>query len=431
VTRVATIGEHAKDEAGAPQEKPRLFVSHSSQDKTLTDAVISALEPGFDVLIDTNCLQAGQEWPNQLNAMMAYAHAGLLLFTRAAMNRPDWIRKEAYILTWRRSLDPEFKVFYTYFDGVNEQNLTASGFDPAHLGLIQRLQATEPLAIAAEIGTFKSYCLRQTPFEQLTFSLSQHLKLNASALEHFATKLRAPPIPWLPNADNNRVNRIAARVLAGQFGTIQNLKSLINELKALGIQSESLDKLMRWVGPYWLPPEAAGRLAAVTHDLWKNKIGGWAAINGQCVMQYTAKMFVHKVLPFQFECRIAHVESASDNPDADYYTQAICKWLRKDNLSRPEGLRVEYSDDDQELIQQLEQDDPFLFVPLRAPPDKETVKKLRDNFPKVVFLLWTGNDLIEPTDYDFPVISLKPPVEVQQELVEFVQWRTALRSLGG
>ena len=68
---------------------------------------------------------------------------------------------------------------------------------------------------------------------------------------------------------------------------------------------------MRWVGPCWLSQEAVGRLAAVTHELWENRMGGWAVINGQSVVEYTAKMFVYKALPFKFRCRIAKVESGT------------------------------------------------------------------------------------------------------------------------
>jgi hypothetical protein len=92
--------------------RPRIFLSHSSKDETLTRDVAGALalggggHPGFEVLVDYDHLRAGEEWPAQLHAMMAFAHAGVLLLTRAAMNRPHWVLKEAYILTWRQSLDP-------------------------------------------------------------------------------------------------------------------------------------------------------------------------------------------------------------------------------------------------------------------------------------------------------------------------------------
>jgi hypothetical protein len=137
--------------------KRRLFISHSSQDPALTDAVANALRdaegnhPGFEILVDRDCLQPGVPWSSQLDAMMAYAHAGLLLITPAAISRPDWIRKEAYILSWRQSLDPAFRLFCVLLDGVQPQDLDAPALAPALLNSIQRLKATDPAAIGAEI----------------------------------------------------------------------------------------------------------------------------------------------------------------------------------------------------------------------------------------------------------------------------------------
>jgi hypothetical protein len=420
-----------------PPKQPRLFISHSSQDPILTAQVKTALasasgtHPGFDVLVDTDCLKAGQEWPIQLHAMMAYAHAGLLLFTPAAMKRPDWIRKEAYILTWRRSLDPNFKVFYVFRDGVTRKDLTASGFEPAHLNLIQALKATDPDAIGAEVKTYNPPPLgTQTPFEQLTFYLTQNLPSAASALNKLADDLGAPPLlTWLGDDGQLGAGRIAARVLAGRFGEIKDLTSLINTLKALNLQKPALKNVMRWVAPYWVSPEAVGRLAAATDDLWTNKAGGLAAINGECVTQYTAKMFVYKALPFRFECRIAEVESGTHKTDAAHFTSEICKWLRARDLERPYDERMNYPADDEGLMQKLKTLPPFLFVPIRV-PDKVTLNTLRTNFPTVVFLLWTG-EALEPVTADHAVVSLEPPVDTKREKAEFGDWQNALQALGG
>lgn len=419
-----------------PPAKPRLFISHSSRDPILTADVVSALatptatHPGFDVLVDTDYLQAGGDWSDQLHAMMAYAHAGLLLFTDAAMNQPDWIRKEAYILTWRRSLDPNFQVFYAYRDGVTYDRLTKNGFEPAHLNLIQSLKATEPAAIAVEVKGYPAPASgTNTPFERLRRALSLHLKLGEDALGSLAVDLSAPPvIPWLKGSVDLGVGRIAERLLAGQFGTIQNLSTLINTLRELAMQKEFLSNVMRWVAPYWVAPEAVGRLAAVTDELWRQKTGGIAAINGKSVVQYTAKMFVYKTQPFKFECRVAEVESGTHSGDADYYTGAICAWLRRRELQEPYERRYAYSDDDNELLDQLKGRSPFLFVPIKT-PDPETLEALRVRFPTVVFLLWTGPKL-DLTDYDLPVVLLEPPVDGDRETHEYNQWATALGALG-
>jgi len=420
---------------GAVREKPRLFISHSSHDLALTQSVVAALEPpvaphpGFEVLVDKTFLKGSDDWPFQLHAMMAFAHAGLLLFTRAAMNRPDWIRKEAYILTWRRSLDPSFKVFYVFLDDVTEQDLIDKGFAPAHLNLIQRLAATDPEKIAEEIRPLVPARRPGTPFERLTLFLSQHLKLEADALDELAAELAAPPLPWLPGGRSGSIGAIAARILAGQFGNIPDLGSLLNMLKVLGVQTESLLVILRWVAPYWLAPEAAARLAAVARNLWSNQIGGWALINGDSVADYTAPMMVFKALPFDFQYQIASIEGGTSDPGVEYYSHAICDAVRTADRAKDPKLRVGYPDDDTAMIAQLKKDKPFLFVPLKT-PDRETLDGLRDRFPKVVFLLWTGPAL-EPLAFDLPVVALEPEIDGGREGTEYADWRSAKRSLGG
>src|SRR5262249_36374981 len=158
----------------------------------LTDEVIAAIEPavgthpGFEPLVDFGCLTASDDWPNKLNAMMAFANAGLLLFTNEAMARPDWIRKETYILTWRRSLDPSFKVFYTSADeGRSERSLTANGFEPAHLQLIQRLAGRTAADIADEIRGLMppAPSVEDTPFETLSLFLGERFRLTPAGVE--------------------------------------------------------------------------------------------------------------------------------------------------------------------------------------------------------------------------------------------------------
>ena len=64
----------------------RVFVSHSSQDRALTDAVCAGLQPsadgrrpGYEVLVDQTELKPGVEWPRYLHEWMARCHAVVLL----------------------------------------------------------------------------------------------------------------------------------------------------------------------------------------------------------------------------------------------------------------------------------------------------------------------------------------------------------------
>src|SRR5262249_17964709 len=149
-----------------------------------------------------------------------------------------------------------------------------------------------------------------------------------SLLELIAARLDAPAVPWQPAAMSPYVARIAARILGGQLGAYANLEPLISELKSMDVTPSALQNVMRWVAPYWLSPQASGRLAAVIYGLWKQQQGGWVAVNGQRVASYTARMLMFRALPFDFKCRVAKIEDGTDHPDAEYYTHEICAWLR-------------------------------------------------------------------------------------------------------
>jgi hypothetical protein len=412
-------------------KQPSIFLSHSSKDVGLTTTVSAALttpegdHPGYEVLVDMDCLNAGELWPAQLNAMMADADAGLILLTREAINRPDWVRNEVYILAWRHSLDPKFKLFYVLLDDVTSDDLSATGFDPAHLRLIQELPVKDCASIARiAMALGPKGVWRQTPLDELSSKLAEALKgVSTDLLANLAERLHAPRLGWRPNG--GAVQRIAAQILAGRLGDNIKLSDLINELISLQVPPASLKIALRWIAPFWLPPEASGRFATVIEELWQESKGGNAVINGKYVIRYTAEMFVFKARPFDFHCRVAEIESPANKADGQYYKHQICEWLRAKMEDDYEGLN------DNEIVDLLKSEEPFLFVPLPKPvPDKDTLRELRDYFPRVVFLFWTG-ETVQDVDYDGPVVFLKPPIDVVSEHDQFMQWRNAGKAIRG
>ena len=104
---------------------PFVFVSHSSQDRQLTEEVVRLLGPpegaqggGYKVLVDYEELKPNVEWPRRLIELMARCHAGVILLTSAAVES-DWVLKEATILAARRAVEDErFKLFVVMFPGT-------------------------------------------------------------------------------------------------------------------------------------------------------------------------------------------------------------------------------------------------------------------------------------------------------------------------
>jgi hypothetical protein len=412
----------------------RLFISHSSHNATLTEQVAAALRaavgahPGFEILLDKDCLQPGLPWSTQLDAMMADAHGGLLLFTPEVLTQPDWVRKETLILSWRQSLDPAFRVFYTLLDGVQPADLDAKGFGPAELNRIQWLKNPDPAAMAQDIRTAlpAGLAVADTPLEQLAFFLSLHLKFDTTTLDALAKKLQAPHVTWNPAGPVAGLGRIAARILSGQLGAGNNLSELMKTLRTFGVTGDSLQLILRWVAPFWVSPDSAGRLADVVRDVWDQRRDRWATVNGKYLFKYTAKILIDKVRPLNLSGRVAaDIETSATAPDADYYTKAICAWLRAQDNDLPKSERTGYPADDVGLIKFLAKETPFLCVPLEA-PDEDTLATLRTRFPTVVFLLHaeTGRRPVYPA---LPVVDLD--VEETTEENEYFIWLDAKKAL--
>ena len=401
---------------------PRLFLSHSSKNATLTNDLATLLaqptstHPGYEVLVDVSCLAAGEEWPQQLHAMMAYAHAGLLLFTPEAIKSP-WVLKEAYILTWRRSLDPTFKVFYALMNGVTPADVASAGFEPAHLKLIQALRSTTAQDIADEVRRLgpTAPSAPGTPLEVMRDKLAHLLSAAGNALSFLSIALGLPQLPWTPDAPNKDATQIAARLIQGQFGTVGGVKKIVDELISIGLPSSALKPIFKWIAPHWLAPEISGRFSAVVQDLWENQRGGFAAVGGDYLATYTALMLVDRSRPFDFGTRVARIELGSDSNDADYYTDQICDWVRAEDHDG-DG---DYGDN-ADVMKKLRTEPPSLFVPI-APVDPATLTTLRARFPNVVFLIKTRPVTASEGD----VISLLPDIDTTREDAEYGMWRYA------
>ncbi|WP_369173361.1 toll/interleukin-1 receptor domain-containing protein [Streptomyces sp. R28] len=110
-----------------------IFISHSSRNDPLADEVresvaLALRDAGHTVEVDRDSLREGQEWCPALFRMMAECDAALVLLGRAALDSA-WVRKEASILMWRRSLNPSLYVLPVLVGDVDTAMLKDKGFD--------------------------------------------------------------------------------------------------------------------------------------------------------------------------------------------------------------------------------------------------------------------------------------------------------------
>lgn len=136
----------------------KLFISHSSRLDDLEhshpdddanwrllaevcDRLRATPDAPIRLLMDRDAgggLLPSDDWTRQLNLWLAECHAAVMLVTRRALERSDWVAKEAAILSWRWALDPDFRlILIPIEDECTCADLSAGFFGALDLGRVQ------------------------------------------------------------------------------------------------------------------------------------------------------------------------------------------------------------------------------------------------------------------------------------------------------
>ncbi len=127
----------------------KLFISHSSRlddveaqstpalDRNwrLLDDTCKAIRKKYGdrvaVLVDKDGLIPGEDWNHQLNLWLAECRvAVIILFSKRAIEKSDWVGKEAAILSWQAEVlaDKDFTLIPVMLDGESTPEDLAKDF---------------------------------------------------------------------------------------------------------------------------------------------------------------------------------------------------------------------------------------------------------------------------------------------------------------
>lgn len=403
-----------------------VFISHASADRAQTKELLAALRAAapadelsprvdFELLADYESLRLGEEWPRQLNEWMARSHAGVILLTEAAV-RSAWVLKEATILTWRKSVDPGFVLIPLRAPEVTDELLRKEKFDPLMLPLLQSWSERDMGNIAATIREQLRACdTRSTPFDRLIGRLADILVgVGENTLRDVAVRLHAPTPHWQPGADPRRhmAEAMARSLLCQDLGgyTEGGLNRLLGEL-AITTDKETLRRLLAFLAPHWVDCHAAGQLAAVATATARRA----AALNGEFLVDYTAKMYAMRAHPLDASMHLViGTAGGSSGDDLEHYTREICQHF----WEMPRFAKWSPSVRGQRIIDHLRERSMHRYVVLPPPvPDGDCVRALVERFPKLTFLLGTGPELERVSGVEAEWLS--PPLDVKREAMAF------------
>lgn len=183
----------------------KLFISHSSrlddvphrytdQDanwqllREVCDGLKARFGDAVRILVDRDGLIPGDDWNRELNLWLAECHAAVILVSRRALEKSDWVAKEAAILGWRKALDPDFTLIPVTIEGEScAADLAQGFFGSLDMGRIQAAHAArsaEQIVAAIERGFSKHETLtrgcRQTPLDLLRDAVAHMLASSQS-----------------------------------------------------------------------------------------------------------------------------------------------------------------------------------------------------------------------------------------------------------
>ena len=268
----------------------KLFVSHSSRLddqehdyaddqanwrllREVCDALEARCQDSIQLLVDWSGLTAGDDWNRELNLWLAECHAAVVLVSKRALKRSDWVAKEASILGWRRALDPSFLLIPVLIAGESTKRDLATGFfgslDMDRIQCVDVPRSAQAIVdgIAKRLGAPADLAARraQTPLELLQGGIAHLLAQTATeaSLETAAVALGCTAVD--PRVSNRE--RFAEALAKQLFQTsldapdacFLTCRGTFDHL-APRLAWERAQELMQQVRALWVHPGAAAYL---------------------------------------------------------------------------------------------------------------------------------------------------------------------------
>lgn len=130
--------------------KPHLFISHATRRAGANPKVVEAVDklyeslaPDWNVFVDKKCLPGGTKWRPKILHTLSTSQAGIILFDKKAIKESDWVKAEALILSFRKSIDPKFQLIPVLFDDLTLDNTCFQAYEPVQLNEISFITETK------------------------------------------------------------------------------------------------------------------------------------------------------------------------------------------------------------------------------------------------------------------------------------------------
>jgi len=262
------------------------------------------------VLVDKDGLIPGEDWNHRLNLWLAECHVSIVLFSKRAIEKSDWVAKEAAVLSWRAELDKDFTLIPVLLDGeTTPEDLARDFFGVLKIDRQQciRNAATAPdilRGLVENLGEPEDLSGRypDTPLERLQASIAKVLaeETTSASLQQALAAVGIPITPGVGTIHERCANLLARRFLdATADEPTRCFRVFKDGLAMLKPEPDRhrAEELFRYIRALWVEPGDAAPLRMVQQDrkavALNGRLIGWTddELKTEC---YTLKRFIER-----------------------------------------------------------------------------------------------------------------------------------------
>ncbi|MDP9119822.1 MAG: toll/interleukin-1 receptor domain-containing protein [Acidobacteriota bacterium] len=409
----------------------RIFISHSTHDDLTRVVRLRLIERlrtlGLEPLVDYE-IQPGEPWRAKLDFWLDCCDGAVLLFSRSALES-DWVRKEATILTWRKSRDPRLRLVPVLLGDVSPEDLSRGYLSSLQVGEIEwakmdsgsnEEQDVEPLIekIAQSFGGLP----RGDGDPDLRAWISRTAgclrKADPGDLELAAVQLGIGEPDWRDFCE--LAVTVAHHLLHQELE--HSLPGLAHVMAAL--PRGGRETLCELLEPLWVREEAARHILPVTRRASAQRL---LAINAR--FQETGDCYIYRATCCSPGSRTLRTSGVFGEDQVGEILAAFEEGCRRAFGS---GMGPEIPADMWEKILQSQlrkQPGPVFLLLTEHQVERQVVEALRQRFPTATLVLLTGPSLPDGNALGLEGLELIRPPLGEEEEVEGVATVGIVRSL--
>lgn len=383
--------------------KPKLFISHSTNNldyryrsvkiRESLYAILSKKE--WDVFIDRYSMEPGVKWRIEILHNLAEAHSGIILFNERAVSESTWVKDEALILCFRKSIDPDFQVIPVLLDGKCLNDTCFKQYEPFQLNEIQAITDDRSLTperfaemIASKLDSSRA---KKPPMSLWVHQVVGLLrKIDIDTLQDAASQLGLSVDGDLWNRIEDGKQKCLCRTLAelmhhrSPIDSVGAFRELLRELK-----HEKGDYLRKYLTAKWVANEA---MEIILYASRKPVELGILTINSreQAIIDEYLNRAKIEIYYNQGSTWAFSVGGGAGESD-DAIKLQIERTIR-DRIIKPLDDDYDISHLPQDVAERLNKPNDVAICALPPEYAKERIlNELHQKYPRVIFLVQVGN----------------------------------------